>query len=54
MYIKTEAWDGYLNAVPYLEKMSPNATAMQKWGEVENVDPLVAFLCSQESGFITG
>lgn len=53
-YIKTEAWEGYLNAVPYLKKMPPNVTPMQRWGEVEDVAPLVAFLCSQESGFITG
>jgi NAD(P)-dependent dehydrogenase (short-subunit alcohol dehydrogenase family) len=53
-YIKTEAWDGYLNALPYLEKMPPNATPMGRWGEVDDVAPIVAFLCSQESGFITG
>lgn len=38
----------------YLEKMPLNATPMQRWGEVKDVAPLVAFLCCQESGFITG
>lgn len=53
-YIKTEAWDGYLGKVPYIDKVPANATPMGRWGQPEDVAPIVAFLCSQESGFITG
>jgi NAD(P)-dependent dehydrogenase (short-subunit alcohol dehydrogenase family) len=31
-YIKTEAWDGYLGAFPYIEQMLPKATPMGRWG----------------------
>ncbi|MGK7876406.1 MAG: SDR family NAD(P)-dependent oxidoreductase [Xenococcaceae cyanobacterium] len=53
-YIKTQAWDGYLEKLPSINKLPPKATPMGRWGQPEDVAPLLAFLCSQESGFITG
>ncbi|NJL10329.1 MAG: SDR family oxidoreductase [Calothrix sp. SM1_7_51] len=53
-YTKTDAWSGYLTVAPYLDKVPPTATPMGRWGQPEDVAALVGFLCSQESGFITG
>ncbi|MGK7908980.1 MAG: SDR family NAD(P)-dependent oxidoreductase [Synechococcus sp.] len=53
-YVKTQAWDGYLDALPEIARVPQQSTPMGRWGQPEDIAPLVAFLCSQDSGFITG
>jgi NAD(P)-dependent dehydrogenase (short-subunit alcohol dehydrogenase family) len=53
-YIRTQAWDGYLEAMPYAEEAGRLATPMGRWGEPADVAPMVAFFCSSESRFVTG
>ncbi|MEC4891560.1 MAG: SDR family oxidoreductase [Oscillatoria sp. PMC 1051.18] len=53
-YIRTEEWEQAFKAFPYLEEMPPNVTPMGRWGQPDDVAALVSFLCSQESGFLTG
>ncbi len=53
-YTKTDAWKGYLKAFPYVDKMPPEAIPMGRWGQPEDIAPVVSFLCSEESRFVTG
>ncbi|WP_017325156.1 SDR family NAD(P)-dependent oxidoreductase [Synechococcus sp. PCC 7336] len=53
-YIKTQAWNGYLELLPEIDQVPAKSTPMGRWGQPEDIAPLVAFLCSQDSGFITG
>lgn len=53
-FIKTEAWEGYLQVLPHIDKLAPRATPTGRWGQPNDVAPVVAFLCSEESRFITG
>lgn len=50
----TEAWEGYLQAFLYMDKLAPRATPTGRWGQPDDVAPVVAFLCSEESRFIIG
>lgn len=53
-YIQTDAWEGFRQAAPQVDKIAVTAAPIGRWGQIEDVAPLVAFLCSHASGFITG
>ena len=53
-YIDTEAWQDFEDMLPSLRELPAKVTPMGRWGQPDDVAPLISFLCSGESGFITG